>query len=43
MHPGGILKRQYMQPLSLTVSGIAETLVVSRKTQSKIILHSYFG
>jgi plasmid maintenance system antidote protein VapI len=43
MHPGGILKRQYMEPLSLTVSGIADTLGVSRKTLSKIILHSSFG
>jgi len=36
-HPGGILRRQYMEPLSLTVSGIAEILGVSRKTISKII------
>ena len=36
-HPGGILRRQYMEPLSLTVSDIAETLGVSRKTLSKII------
>jgi antitoxin HigA-1 len=36
-HPGGILRRQYMEPLSLTVSDIAENLGVSRKTLSKII------
>jgi addiction module HigA family antidote len=35
-HPGGILKRQYMEPLSLTVSDLAGTLGVSRKTLSKI-------
>jgi antitoxin HigA-1 len=36
-HPGGILKRHYMEPLSLTVSGLADDLHVSRKTVSKII------
>jgi len=36
-HPGGILYRHYMVPLSLTVSELAETLGVSRKTLSKII------
>ena len=36
-HPGGILKRQYMEPLSLTVSNLAGTLGVSRKTLSKIV------
>ena len=36
-HPGGILKRQYIESLSLTVSDLAETLGVSRKTLSKII------
>jgi addiction module HigA family antidote len=36
-HPGGILKRQYMEPLSLTVSELAVLLGVSRKTLSKII------
>jgi len=36
-HPGGILKRQYMEPLALTVSGLAGTLGVSRKTLSKIV------
>lgn len=36
-HPGGILRRQYMEPLSLTVSALAITLGVSRKTLSKIL------
>ena len=36
-HPGGLLKRHYMEPLSLTVSDLAETLGVSRKTLSKIV------
>jgi len=36
-HPGGILKRHYLEPLSLTISKVAEDLRVSRKTLSKII------
>ena len=36
-HPGGILKRHYIEPLSLTISELAETLGVSRKTISKIV------
>jgi len=36
-HPGGILKRHYMEPLSLTVSELAANLGVSRKTLSKIV------
>ena len=36
-HPGGIIKRQYMESLSLTVSELAVTLGVSRKTLSKIV------
>ena len=36
-HPGGILKRQHMEPMSLTVSDLAGTLGVSRKTLSKIV------
>jgi addiction module HigA family antidote len=36
-HPGGILKRQYLTPLKLSVSELAETLGVSRKTVSKIV------
>lgn len=36
-HPGGIICRQYLEPLGLTVSELAKTLGVSRKTVSKII------
>ncbi len=36
-HPGGILKRHYIEPLSLTIAELAKTLGVSRKTLSKIV------
>ena len=36
-HPGGILRRHYMEPLSMTVSGLAAVLGVSRKTLSEIV------
>lgn len=36
-HPGGILRRQYIEPLSLNISELANTLGVSRKTLSKIV------
>ena len=36
-HLGGILKRHYMDPLSLTVSELAAMLGVARKTLSKIV------
>ena len=36
-HPGGIIKRQYLEPFSLTISELANTLGVSRKTLSKIV------
>ncbi len=36
-HPGGILKRHYLEPLSLTITEVADDLGVSRKTMSKII------
>ncbi len=36
-HPGGILRRHYMEPLSLTISELAKILGVSRKTLSKIV------
>lgn len=36
-HPGGILRRQYLEPLGLTVSKLAKIVGVSRKTASKII------
>ncbi len=36
-HPGGVLRRHYMEPLSITVSGLAVVLGVSRKTLSEIV------
>ena len=36
-HPGGILKRHYLVPLDLTVSELAKSLGVSRKTLSRIV------
>ena len=36
-HPGGILLRQYMTPLELSVTELARVLGVSRKTVSKIV------
>ena len=36
-HPGGILKRHYLEPLRLTVSELAKSLGVSRKILSRIV------
>ena len=36
-HPGKIIQEDYLKPLSLTITEIAATLEVSRKTLSKII------
>lgn len=36
-HPGGILKRMYMEPLGLTVTKLAEVLGVSRKHLSAVL------
>ena len=36
-HPGGILRRHYIEPLSLTISELSDNLGVSRKTISKIV------
>ncbi len=36
-HPGGILKRHYLEPLNLTVSELVKSLGVSRKTLSRIV------
>ena len=36
-HPGGILKRHYLEPLGLTITKVADDLKVSRKTISKIL------
>lgn len=37
VHPGGILKRHYLEPLALSVSQAAADLGVSRKTVSKVV------
>jgi addiction module HigA family antidote len=37
IHPGGILKRQYLEPLGIGVSQAALALGISRKTLSKIL------
>jgi len=37
MHPGKIIKEDYLLPLSITIKDMAGTLCVSRKTLSKII------
>ena len=36
-HPGGILKRLYLEPLGVTVIEFAEALGVSRKAVSKLV------
>ena len=36
-HPGEIIKEDYLKPLSITITELASTLGVSRKTLSKII------
>ena len=36
-HPGIILKEDYLKPLAVSIKDMAEILVVSRKTLSKII------
>jgi addiction module HigA family antidote len=36
-HPGAIIKYDYLEPLGLSVSALAEALGVSRKTLSKIV------
>ena len=36
-HPGGILKRQYLEPLGLTVTATARALGVSRKQMSHLL------
>ncbi|MBN4054328.1 HigA family addiction module antidote protein [Nitrospira defluvii] len=37
VHPGRIIKEDYLLPLSITIKDMASTLGVSRKTLSKII------
>lgn len=36
-HPGGLIKRQYLEPLEMTITELAEILDVSRKTVSEIV------
>ncbi len=36
-HPGEILKEMYLNPLSLSITGLATSLGVSRKTVSKLV------
>lgn len=36
-HPGGILRRHYLEPLGITVTAAAKGLRVSRKTLHKIL------
>jgi addiction module HigA family antidote len=36
-HPGNIIKRHYIEPLSITIKDLADILGVSRKTISKIV------
>lgn len=37
VHPGGIILRECIEPLNLSVTAFAEQLGVSRKTLSKIV------
>ncbi|MDJ0617077.1 MAG: HigA family addiction module antitoxin [Calothrix sp. MO_192.B10] len=36
-HPGGLLKRQYLEPLGITITEFAQAIDVSRKTVSEIV------
>ena len=36
-HPGTIIKEDYLEPLSITITNMAKILGISRKTLSKII------
>jgi antitoxin HigA-1 len=36
-HPGQIIRYDYLEPLSITITELAEALDVSRKTISKIV------
>ncbi|BAZ71457.1 putative plasmid maintenance system antidote system (plasmid) [Fischerella sp. NIES-4106] len=36
-HPGGLIRRQYLEPLKLTITDLSSILGVSRKTLSEII------
>ena len=36
-HPGRIIRNHHLEPLSITITGLAKSLEVSRKTISKIV------
>lgn len=36
-HPGGYLKRQYLEPLGLSITDAAKALGVTRKTLSELV------
>ena len=36
-HPGALIKRQYLEPLGMTITELADVLNVSRKTVSEIV------
>jgi antitoxin HigA-1 len=36
-HPGELIKRQYLEPLNITITNFADILNVSRKTVSEIV------
>ncbi|MHC5675235.1 HigA family addiction module antitoxin [Nostoc sp.] len=36
-HPGALIKRQYLEPLGMTITELANVLDVSRKTVSEIV------
>lgn len=36
-HPGGLLKRQYLEPLDIKITDLAKSLGVSRKTVSELV------
>lgn len=36
-HPGVLIKRQYLEPLNMTITQLADILGVSRKTVSEIV------
>ena len=36
-HPGELIKRQYLEPLNITITDFADILNVSRKTVSEIV------
>ncbi len=36
-HPGALIKRQYLEPLEMSITDLAEVLSISRKTLSEIV------